>query len=74
MSVIDLVGWVATVLVISSFLFKDMLRLRVTNFLATTTWAVYGIVKEDGPLIVVNLTVMTIHLFWFYKNVKLWKN
>jgi hypothetical protein len=74
MNLVDLIGWVATALVIGSFLFKDMLRLRVTNFLATSTWAVYGLIKMDGPLIVVNLTVMTIHIFWFYKNAKLWRS
>lgn len=71
---IDLVGWVATGLVIGSFLFKDMVKLRFTNFLATVTWAFYGFLKSDIPLVSVNITLMTIHLFWFYKNVKLWKS
>jgi len=74
MTSVEILGWCATALVIGSFLFKDMLRLRVTNLLATATWAVYGLIKMDGPLIVVNLTVMTIHLVWFYRNMKLWKN
>lgn len=74
MNFIDFAGWVATGLVIGSFLFKDMVKLRFTNFLATVTWAFYGSLKEDTPLIVVNIILMSIHLFWFYKNVKLWKS
>jgi len=71
---IEVLGWFAAGLVVVSFLFKDMFKLRVTNFSAALTWCVYGFLKEDNPLIVVNVLVMSIHLFWFYKNFTSWKS
>jgi hypothetical protein len=31
---------------------------------------VYGILKMDNPIIVINASVILMHLYWFYKNRK----
>jgi uncharacterized protein with PQ loop repeat len=65
----NLIGWLATILILISFTIKkDMFLLRLINVMGTTLWLVYGIIKNDLPLIGVNSLVLLIHLYWFYKN------
>ena len=74
MDSIEILGWFATSLVLASFMFKDMFKLRFTNLMSAIAWAIYALLQKDNPLIVVNLLIISIHLLWFYKNRKLWKS
>jgi len=69
--IINLVGWLATIAILISFTIKkDMFLLRFINTIGTTLWLIYGIIKNDLPLMGVNFSVLIIHLYWFYKNKK----
>ena len=46
-----------------------MYKLRLINAAASMVWIVYGILKADNPIIVINSAVIVMHLYWFYKNV-----
>lgn len=65
---IEIIGWIGTAAVLTSFLMKDMLSLRMMNICACLIWVSYGMIKEDMPIIVTNGSIILIHLFWFYKN------
>lgn len=69
MSVIEIIGWIATMGTLLSFAVKDMYKLRLINGAASMVWIVYGILKVDNPIIVINSAVILMHLYWFYKNV-----
>ena len=69
MSVIEIIGWIATIGTLLSFAVKDMYKLRLINSAASIVWIVYGILKVDNPIIVINSAVIVMHLYWFYKNV-----
>ena len=69
MSVIEIIGWIATIGTLLSFAVKDMYKLRLINAAASMVWIVYGILKVDNPIIVINSAVIVMHLYWFYKNV-----
>jgi uncharacterized protein with PQ loop repeat len=69
MSVIEIIGWIATIGTLLSFAVKDMYKLRLINSAASMVWIVYGILKVDNPIIVINSAVIVMHLYWFYKNV-----
>jgi uncharacterized protein with PQ loop repeat len=69
MSVIEIIGWIATIGTLLSFAVKDMYKLRLINAAASMVWIVYGILKADNPIIVINSAVIVMHLYWFYKNV-----
>ena len=69
MSVIEIIGWIATIGTLLSFAVKDMYKLRLINTAASIVWIVYGILKVDNPIIVINSAVIVMHLYWFYKNV-----
>ena len=67
---IETLGWIATAGTLLSFAVKDMWKLRLINGLASIVWIVYGILKVDNPIIVINSAVIIMHLYWFYKNIK----
>ena len=67
---IEILGWVATAGTLLSFAVKDMWKLRLINGSASIVWVVYGILKMDNPIIVINASVILMHLYWFYKNRK----
>jgi|APGre2960657404_1045060.scaffolds.fasta_scaffold24735_7 hypothetical protein len=65
---IETLGWIATIGTLISFAVKDMWKLRLINSAASIVWIVYGILKVDNPIIVINSAVIIMHLYWFYKN------
>ena len=69
MNIIEIIGWIATIGTLLSFAVKDMYKLRLINSAASMVWIVYGILKVDNPIIVINSAVIVMHLYWFYKNV-----
>ena len=63
---IEIVGYIATFLVMMSFVMKDVIRLRVINALGCMAWIVYGFMLESNPFIVTNVGILAInagHLF-----------
>ncbi len=66
----NIIGWFATITILFSFTIKEMYLLRVVNTFGTSLWLIYGILKNDIPLIGVNFSVIMIHLYWFIKNKK----
>ena len=64
MTAVDILGWVATGVIVLSFTVKDMWRLRIVNSVGTLLWLVYGGVKGDYPLLVVNALILAVHLNW----------
>lgn len=73
MSMVEFIGWVATFGTLLSFFFKDMFTLRIVNGSASLVWILYGVLQNDNPIIVINTSVIIVHLYWFYKNKILWK-
>lgn len=67
---IEFIGWVATMCTLISFAVKDMWKLRLINAIASMIWVVYGVMKSDNPIIVINTSVILMHLYWFYTNRK----
>jgi uncharacterized protein with PQ loop repeat len=64
----EFIGWSATAVTMLSFLSHKMLFLRVVNFIACLIWVVYGYLSHMNPVIVTNVVIACIHIYWFYKN------
>jgi hypothetical protein len=67
---VDLVGWVATAIVLISMLHKSMFKLRVINAIACVLWIYYGTLIKNNPTIFVNSAILVAHVIWFIKNEK----
>ena len=66
MNYLEVIGWIATTFVISSFLINDMLRLRAVNLIGALCWLVYGIIASSSSIIFLNVVIVGIQIF------KLW--
>lgn len=64
----DILGWIATAVVVISFTVKDMMLLRIINGTGNILWLVYAGLRGDLPLLVVNVSILLTHLYWFYKQ------
>ena len=70
MSTLELVGWVATFVVIGSFLVNDMIKLRSINLVGATLWLIYGIIASSYSIIFLNVVVMSIQIFKIKQLIK----
>lgn len=60
---IDMIGWVATAIFVSSYLFKDPMALRRIQALAASLWVAYGVIIHATPVVVANLLVAGIAVY-----------
>tara|TARA_B100000678_G_scaffold213679_1_gene181047 strand:- start:226 stop:456 length:231 start_codon:yes stop_codon:yes gene_type:complete len=60
---LEIVGWIATFVVIGSFLVNDMIKLRSINLAGATLWLIYGIIASSYSIIFLNVVVMSIQIF-----------
>ena len=67
---IDILGWIATAVVVGSFAIQDVRKLRIVNMFGSLLWMAYGFLKQDNPIIFVNLSIILMHTYWFIKNRK----
>jgi hypothetical protein len=65
---IDTLGWIATAVVVGSFGIQDVKKLRIINMSGSVLWIVYGFLKQDNPIIFVNMSIILMHTYWFIKN------
>ena len=63
MNYLEIVGWIATFVVIGSFLINDMLKLRSVNLVGATLWLIYGIIAGSFSIMFLNIVVMCIQVF-----------
>ncbi len=70
MNLLEIVGWIATFVVISSFLVNNMLKLRTINFMGATLWLIYGIIAQSFSIIFLNIVVMCIQSYKIYFLIK----
>tara|TARA_B110000902_G_C14023990_1_gene481472 strand:- start:48 stop:389 length:342 start_codon:yes stop_codon:yes gene_type:complete len=67
MNWIEVMGWVGNVLVITQFLQKDMLKLRVLGVLGGSVWLVVAIMMNSVSLAVLNFVIIGIQLYHIRK-------
>ena len=67
---IDVLGWVATAVVVCSFGIQDQRKLRIVNMIGSMLWIGYGFLKQDNPIIFVNISITLMHTYWLIKNRK----
>lgn len=63
---IKIIGFIATIITIVSFTFKDILTIRIVNVLGSFVWLVYGFYTKDHPVIIVNLSVIIIQVWGIF--------
>ena len=67
---IETLGWIATAVVVGSFGIQNQRKLRIINMCGSILWIGYGFLKQDNPIIFVNISIILMHTYWFIKNKK----
>jgi len=65
---INYIGWLATLLTIFSFIPKGESKIRFINAIACIVWILYGFLKQEFPIIVVNSVVLALHINYLTKK------
>lgn len=58
----EILGYIATVIVLASFLMKKMTNLRVLNSIGACLFIVYGLLINSGPVVLTNSLILGINL------------
>ncbi len=67
---IDIIGYVGTILILVSFSMKDIRKLRLINILSCLIFVVYGILITSKPTIILNISVIILNLYFLIKKDK----
>jgi hypothetical protein len=60
---VDLLGWVATIIFVASYFTKNSVRLRMIQAFAALLWISYGVVIGSLPVIISNLLVASLAVY-----------
>ena len=61
MTPIELLGWISTIVTLTSFLFHGV-RMRVINSMGAMGWMLWGYYTNSHSVVFLNFTIMVIHL------------
>ncbi|MBN8697833.1 MAG: YgjV family protein [Bacteroidetes bacterium] len=67
-NITEIIGYIASFVVLLSFLMKDMLKLRLVNFAGCSLFVAYGIMLQYSiPIILTNSVILMIHVYYLLK-------
>ena len=65
---IEIVGYLATVFILSSFVVSKLKVLRIVNSIGGVLWMIYGFTVGSSSILIGNLLMVIIHLVKLYKE------
>ena len=65
---VELLGYVAMVLVAGSFLLKDVIKLRLVNAVGAACFVVYGLLIGSFPVTGLNIFVVCVNVYYILKS------
>ncbi len=68
MNSIEILGYVAMVLVAGSFLLKDVIKLRLVNALGAVCFVIYGVLIDSFPVTGLNIFVVCVNGYYILKG------
>lgn len=68
---IEILGYVAMILVSASFLLKDIIKLRFVNSLGAACFVIYGLLIGSIPVIGLNVFIVCVNSYYIIKNKKI---
>jgi hypothetical protein len=70
LSYTELIGYVASLVVVSSFLMKDIKKLRIISITGCLLFIIYGVLKDFSiPIIFTNTSIISINMYYIIKTV-----
>ncbi len=70
LTMVEIIGYIASVIVLCSFLMKDVKKLRVVNMLGCLMFVIYGFmmptIRLGLPIIITNLAIMLVNFYYLF--------
>lgn len=63
LNVVELIGYIASALIVASFAMKSVVRLRIVSLVGSVVFVVYGILLGSIPLIITNAAAALLNLW-----------
>lgn len=67
MDTIEIMGYVASVMVAISLTMKDIVKLRILNFVGCSFFVVYGLMINALPVVATNLFIAIVNIYFLIK-------
>ena len=74
MNYIEIIGYLASAFVLLSFIMKEMTKLRIVNIIGCTFFIAYGILLLSWPIIITNVAIVCVNVFYLVKASNARKN
>lgn len=66
-SIVDLIGYLASLVVLISFLNKNMKWLRILNSIGCALFVIYGFALDvSWPIVITNVSIMLINFYYLF--------
>ena len=66
----EIIGYLASVVILVSFIMKDIKKLRIINSVGCALFIVYGVLLFSIPLIITNAAIVLINIYYLFKAKK----
>jgi hypothetical protein len=67
----EIIGWIATVFIIISFLQKAIIKLRLFSLVGAILWTLYGLIGQSWSIVFLNVMIILIQVFWIVKLIRI---
>ena len=64
---VDVIGYLASLIILISFMISDNLKLRIVNSIGSLLFLIYAIIKLDYPIICINSSIILINIYFILK-------
>ena len=66
-TIIEIVGYVGSALVLISFLMSSVIKLRIVNLIGSLIFAIYALIIKSYPTAIMNICLVCINLYYLWK-------
>lgn len=68
MDITGFLGYLASALILVSFLFGNVTKLRIVNTVGCVTFVIFGLLTHNYPIIITNAGITLINLYYLLKK------
>lgn len=66
-TIIEIMGYVASIMVAISLTMKDIVKLRILNFIGCSFFVVYGVMISAMPVVATNAFIACVNVYFLFK-------
>ena len=64
---VEILGYVATLIVAASFLFKSIVPLRIVNSIGAALFVIYALITQTYPVALLTAFLVVVHIYQLWR-------